>query len=143
MTQSFEMPTSKRPIGFWIRAADRALDRAVDDAHAAQGFTRRRWQVLSLIVQSEPATVADLAAEMALMMTEDALGAEIETLKEKQLIDDADSVLSTTEAGQEMHRQLAARQVEVRKDAMAGIHPEDYEATLRCLSQITENLTRR
>lgn len=143
MTKNDKLPTSNRPIGFWIKAADQALDQAGDAAHAVDGFTRRRWQVLSLIVQRESITLAGLVAELAPMMESDAVNAEVGSLKKGKFIDEIGSVLGMTEAGEKMHRRLAARQAEIRQQAMARIEQDDYTAAIRCLSRITENLSRQ
>jgi len=142
MTKNDNLPTEKRPIGFWIKAADRALDEAGDAIHAANGFTRRRWQVLSLMAQIGPISQNDLADELGPMMASAAVLAEVVALRDRGLVVETTEGLALTEDGVAMHRRLAAAQAEMRQKAMAGIDPADYAAAIRCLWGIARNLSR-
>lgn len=134
--------TSKRPIGFWIKSADQALDRMGDAIHEADGFTRRRWQVLSLIVRSEPVSIDALAEQFRPMLDIEEVQAELSVLEDRNIIQTNAGVVSTTANGANLHHHLEARQITVREKAMLGIDEADYLAAMRCLSRIVENLSK-
>jgi DNA-binding MarR family transcriptional regulator len=140
MSRQSAIPTAKRPIGFWIKAADRALDKRGDAIHARHGFSRRRWQVLSLIVQTEPVHTGDLVARLAPMMAEPAARDEIAVLAQRGIVTETSGRLATTPTGRALHDRLAAEQMAFRRQAMAGIADADYAAAVRTLERIVENI---
>lgn len=139
MAEQQAIPTSKRPIGFWIKAADHALDRGIDAVHAQSGSTRRRWQVLSLVVQVEPLGRRDFAEQFAPMLERELVYEEISLLILQQLVVEEDSLLTTTQAGKERHNELAVRQAAFRSKAMAGICEADYLTAVRTPARIVAN----
>ena len=141
MSRINNLVTSKRPIGFWIKSADQALDRMGDAIHESDGFTRRRWQVLSLIVRSEPVSIDALVEQFRPMLGVGEVQAELSVLEDRKIIHYHAGGVSTTTTGADIHRHLEARQITVREKAMQGIDEADYLATLRCLSRIVENLS--
>src|SRR3546814_20589864 len=47
------IPTSPRPIGYWLRVIDQRLDDRMRELFAAEGITRRDWRRLNLIGGAE------------------------------------------------------------------------------------------
>jgi hypothetical protein len=58
-----QIPTDRRPLGFWLRAIEGPLRESMRGAFATFGVTRREWRTLATL-HAGPATVDDLRAAM-------------------------------------------------------------------------------
>lgn len=43
----------EKPIGYWLKHLDRLIERAFDDKLGEQGVSRRQWQILNTLSQSD------------------------------------------------------------------------------------------
>jgi len=129
-----------RPIGFWIKAADKVLDQTIDRLHVEEGFTRRRWQIFNTIAQYGSISITGLSSGLSAMLASEDVQLELDALTEQGVLNRLGDVLSISRNGLEVHHRLVASQEALRKKAMRGISDEDYRAALRCLSTIVGNL---
>lgn len=130
-----------RPIGFWIKAADRALDRAVDDLHEREGLSRRLWQVMNAVAEDGPVAGGRIAAVLAPMLAEDEVATALAELESRALVGPAEGGLRLTAAGSSLLAALAARQEGLRSRVAAGIEPAAWATTVATLSRIVANLS--
>jgi len=131
---------AERPIGYWIKAADKALEQGIDDLHRDTGFGRRGWQVLNSIAQSEPVARERLAESVAALFDEAALRTVLDALLERALVSETPDGLRLTDAGKDLHHRLEQRQRGFRARAMQGISEDAYAQTVATLEAIVKNL---
>jgi len=141
MNSEPHFPSSNRPIGFWIKAADKALDDAIDTIHAAEDIARRGWQVMNTVARMEPVAPEAIVETFAPMANRPQILGEIEKLENDGLIGLAECRYRLTGEGRELHARLEARQAAFRRRAMANIDEDDHAAAIRCLERIVANLS--
>jgi hypothetical protein len=139
------MAEQKLPIGYWLKKADDALTNEVNRALRAQGFDRFQWQLLNFV--SEGGTVAKSSAFDLLQTFVDAERFDVmldtfinDGWLQQRLDGSGEVLLSLTEEGQAKHSALLALQTEVRRKAMEGISPEDYQTVIRVLERLVANM---
>jgi hypothetical protein len=49
-----QIPTDRRPLGYWLRAIDGPLRATMRDAFATFGVTRREWRTLATLGPRPP-----------------------------------------------------------------------------------------
>lgn len=140
------MPTKRpipedRPIGYWIKAADRALDGAIDSLHCAAGVDRRGWQVLNLTSRNGGRIGREaLRAFFHPMLTASEVDRQIDALETGGLLIRAGDGVEMTAAGRAAHARLSADQEAFRATLMRDIDGDDYLAALSVLKGIVANL---
>jgi len=58
-----QIPTDRRPLGYWLRAIDGPLRENMREAFAAYGVTRREWRTLTTLHVC-PASAAEVEAAL-------------------------------------------------------------------------------
>lgn len=140
MSNFTENEILKRPIGFWIRAADRALSAGIDACHRDLGLSRRDWQLLNTLADvGGIMTVSAMAKDFTPMLTEDEVRETINGLEAKGFVAVTAETCHGTEAGQEIHRRASGRQADYRRAAMCGISDADYRTAVKVLAVLVEN----
>ncbi|MEZ5778528.1 MAG: hypothetical protein R3E44_09210 [Paracoccaceae bacterium] len=131
-----------RPIGYWIKAADRALDAAIDSLHRGAGVDRRGWQVLNLTSRNGGRIACGTMHEaFQPMLTALEVDRQIEALETRGLLIRAGDYVEMTAAGEAAHARLAADQGAFRTSLMRNIDGQDYLAAVRVLHAIVANLS--
>jgi DNA-binding MarR family transcriptional regulator len=132
---------SERPIGYWLKAADRAITARVDAVQRAEGVTRLDWQVLNTIAQSAHRSPDQIVAELHMFLDRAALDKVLTAFRTNGwIVENATGEISLTEAGRQAHARILARQQEVRQQLMQGISADEYTTALRVLQRIVANL---
>ncbi|HJV13441.1 MAG TPA: MarR family transcriptional regulator [Propionibacteriaceae bacterium] len=132
---------SDRPIGYWLKKLDRLIDaqfeRQLDDA----GLSRQQWQLLNLLVD-RPRSVPELQAELEPFLQDapDDLSAALSGLVKRGWADLQDNIVTLTETGQMQFSLVKAKVAEIRQALMAGISPQEYQATIDVLGRMAANL---
>lgn len=138
---------SERPIGFWLKAADDALTRAVDAAQQEHGVTRLEWQVLHAIEVAGRMDLPHLLQVLRPLGPMDQLVEALDRFVEEGWLDEGVDgphqikFYQLTGQGHERHALILARQMEVRGAAMAGIAADDYTTAVRVLERLVSNLS--
>jgi hypothetical protein len=132
---------SDRPIGWWLKEADRRLDQAFDEALEGTGCDRRSWQVLASLAR-QPATPARLAELLAPFEPSGAVEDLAAGLRRRGLIEEASGVLSLTGEGATAHASLSGPVADVRRRVAAALPDGDYATLVRLLGQLTDALPR-
>jgi len=131
---------SERPIGYWLKAADRAITARVDEVQRANGVTRLEWQVLNTIAEAARSPEQILAA-LHMFLERPTLDSLLTDFRDRGWIaEDAKGTVSLTDAGRQAHARILAKQEEVRQQLMRGISVDEYATTLQVLKRIVENL---
>lgn len=127
-----------QPIGYWLKELDRLIEAGFDVALAAEGLTRRHWQVLKILAE-RPYGTGELDAALAPFGgVQDAAGG----LLERGWIARRDDAFELTLAGEAALERIGSHVQAMRARVAEGIAPEEYETTVRTLRHMAGNLSR-
>lgn len=133
-----------RPVGYWVKRLDGALEALLDVTLNGLRLTRRQWQVLNAL-SAGPATPAALGDALRPFSQADGKGAherDMASLVQRQLVFLQDGLLALTASGSELHAK-ATRLVEAaREDLTAGIGTDEYALAVRVLERMCNNADR-
>jgi hypothetical protein len=135
-----------RPIGWWIKEADRLLDAAFEDALAGLTLDRRGWQVLATLAR-RPCPIARLVADLAPFDPPDAVRRVLADLTGSGAIEEsatdagAPAELRLTEVGEALHAEASGRVGAVRARVTAALPGEDYPILVGLLQRLVAGLT--
>jgi hypothetical protein len=136
MVNDMHMSDDNKPIGWWLKEVDRLLEQSFERVLAADGLSRRQWQLLNA-VHGE----ARIAVALAPFLSGDP--AELASLTDP-LTDrgwlDADGL---TPAGVAAHAQLREKVQAQRRRITNGIVDAEYLATVDVLRRMAVNLGHR
>jgi DNA-binding MarR family transcriptional regulator len=124
-----------KPIGWWLKDVDRALEESFAAALAGEGVDRRQWQLLN-VAAAGGATDA-LAPFFADPAEADA---PVRALVERGWVRSAGDTLTLTAAGSAARDRLLVVVREQRARTMHGIDPAEYAATVDVLRRMAANL---
>lgn len=131
----------ERPIGYWLKAADRAITARVDAAQRADGVTRLEWQVLNTISEGPHRSPDEIVAALHMFVDGPTLDTVLGALRDRGwIVADTSGRIGLSEAGRQAHARILARQQDVRQELMRGISAEEYATVLRVLKRIVANL---
>ncbi|MFI9506468.1 MarR family winged helix-turn-helix transcriptional regulator [Nocardia sp. NPDC052566] len=144
MTGMTQLPDvrEQRPLGYWLKHIDRAIEERFGSLLAGDGLARRGWQVLNTI-SCEPISVADIDQAMApfLSVDEPTMRPYADRFAEDGWIRiDAADVVELTEAGREVHRRVSERIGVERVRMMECLSAEDYEVLMSLLQRVAAHL---
>ncbi|TMR23208.1 MarR family transcriptional regulator [Nonomuraea turkmeniaca] len=115
----------EKHIGYWVKNLDTVLESAMDDALQ---MSRREWQVLNTAAHgAQPDELAPFTG------VEEAVA----QLTARGWLADG----RITEAGRAAHVEIAERVGRFRRQAGAGVTPEEYRTTVDVLRRMADNLT--
>ncbi len=143
MTIPFETQGSTRPIGYWIRSADRCLTKAIEAIQSDLGLERADWQVLN--------TLAESAAGMPFGRLRETFDSMLEvrdlhmvliSLADRRLVWFEEDFWQLTDKGRDVHRSAMERQTALRRSAMQGISEADYSLVVNVLARLVSNCHR-
>lgn len=126
------IPTSARPIGYWLRAIDRRLDDRMRELFTAEGLTRRDWRRLNLI----GGTVVDARMTERLAARPE----RVAPLVERGWVTGEPGAWTLTEAGEAARETLLERVATLRGEVAGAVNPEDFATTLASLEAIARTL---
>jgi hypothetical protein len=126
------IPTSPRPLGYWLRVIDRRLDDAMRELFAADGLTRRDWRRLNLVAGtvSDPRLSEKLAARPE----------RVRPLVDRGWVEGEPGAWRLTEAGEAARTSLHERVSSLRARVAGAVSPEDFATTLASLEAIAREL---
>lgn len=132
-----EQSGERRPIGWWLKAADARIDQAFEDVFKSQSITRRAWQVLESL-SGAPVLESELLHKLeAFAGAQDA----VDELRGRGLLEGVPGgVLTLTEAGRVAHGRAAAGVATVRSAVSAALPGENYATLLRLLADLVDGL---
>jgi hypothetical protein len=138
------MSYDNKPIGWWVKTVDRLLEESFRQVLAAEGLSRRHWQLLTAV--GGGARRAELDAALAPFWPPDlpARAAEIDGLladleERGWLARDGDRITPTPD-GEVARTRVEAVVVRHRGRLLDGIEPEQYQQVLATLARMAHNL---
>jgi len=130
-----------RPIGYWVKRLDRAIEARFERTLAGHALNRRHWQVLNAL-REDVRTEGEVERMLEPFWTEDAITwAQVKAdLLSRGLISFQDGVIELTPAGVALHGELGKQVSDTRTVLMRGISNDEYLATIRLLERMAENV---
>jgi DNA-binding MarR family transcriptional regulator len=130
-----------KPIGFWLKELDRLIDKHFEMQLSDAGLSRRQWQLLNLFANN-PRSVPELQAELEpfLQRAEDDLSDALAGLVKRGWAESTDNIVNLTGTGLAHLEIVKAKVAELRQALMAGISPEEYQATIDVIARMAANL---
>ncbi len=131
-----------RPIGWWIKKADWALEGAFEMAFAAAGTSRREWQVLSTVAV-RPVVLADLCEALQPFADEAGVVAVVNDLCSSAMLEGSgrvDDALRLTQVGVAYHHALTVHVDAVRRSVTQALPPGDYMHLTDLLGRLIDAL---
>ena len=135
------MINTERPIGYWLKKLDRLIDGQFERQLGDAGLSRRQWQLLNLL-EDGPRSAPELQTELEPFLPDepDELSEALSGLITRGWAASQDNVVSLTETGQAQFGLVRTKVTQLRQSSMAGISPEEYQATIGVLSRMAANL---
>jgi DNA-binding MarR family transcriptional regulator len=128
-----------RPIGWWLKEADAALDEAFDAALAGDEVDRRGWQILSSLARA-PVAPAELKASLDSFDPSSTVAAVLHHLRSRGWVGETEGRLHLTDAGAAKHAELAAHVDGVRAKVTAALSQEHHDQLVALLERLVEGL---
>ena len=133
-----------RPIGYWLKRLDGALERHLDSTLAGLGLSRRQWQVLN-VLGSGPVASVEVGNVLGPFVPADdgaALEREVAALVRNELVVLVDDCLSLTDAGLALHAEASLLIEAARRELAAGIGADEYAMAVSVLERMSNNADR-
>ena len=130
------------PLGFWLRRVDGLFESSMDVLLAAEGVSRRLWQVLNTVARHEPASVVDCNKAMTLFLDESAPDSQalLDQLVDRSWLQVSDGRYRLSGTGRSMLEALESKVAAHRSVMFNGITDAEYRTTVETLARITANL---
>ena len=133
--------TAPRPLGYWVRTVDQALEERLQSAAEESGLTRREWQILNRLRIGAVEEDSLRAALAPYLDGDESLADPLRRLADDGLLVHNEPEWRLTDDGVERVdrvREEAAQ--EIRERATDGLSEEDEERLLATLERIARNL---
>ncbi|MGB3304562.1 MAG: hypothetical protein WBA63_00115 [Thermomicrobiales bacterium] len=132
-----------RPIGYWLKRLDRAIDERFARELKRVDLGRRDWQVLHTIAKGPVAPEEVEAALTPFWIPGAVTWPETrDALLHRGLIREEGTKLHLTPEGELVHADLFAAVGDTRHRLMDGIPDEDYVRTIETLAMMAANVER-
>ncbi|MEV7604809.1 MarR family transcriptional regulator [Paenarthrobacter sp. NPDC089322] len=132
-----------KPIGYWIKRLDAALEMQLDTTLARIRLSRRQWQTLNILAEAplRPKELED--ALRPFWGGDDRLRErELAALVGKGFITMIDERLMLSERGRESYHQALRLVEDARRDLSMGIGIDEYAMALSVLERMSLNAER-
>lgn len=139
------MDKEKRPIGYWLKEADKSISAAVNKNLEQYELTRFHWQVLNTVYTKEEATKEDILNLLKNFFDSSHLSDILNDLTKKNwLTKEKNSasgitMIQMTGEGKAAFTEISATQQRTRMQLFQGITNEEYETTIKVLKQLIDN----
>jgi DNA-binding MarR family transcriptional regulator len=131
-----------RPIGFWLKLADRLVDEQFEAALADFAVSRKQWEILN-VLSPGPSTLLNLNLALEPFLDLDireSAADHVSELIERGWVDVAFEYYELTGEGASRHAELHRRVAKNRSRALDGIIEEDFATTVQVLERVAKNL---
>ncbi len=137
------MLVDHRPIGYWLKRLDRAIEECFERDLRELGMGRRQWQVLNAL-REDVRTEGEVERMLAPFWTEDSIRFQdlLADLVARDLVQVQEGIVELKPAGVVLHQSLSSRVAATRQRLTAGISSEDYATAVRVLERMTANAER-
>jgi DNA-binding MarR family transcriptional regulator len=129
------------PIGYWLKKLDRLIEEQFERQLGEADLSRRQWQLLNLL-ENGPRSLPELQTELEPFLQDapDNLGDALSGLVTRGWADMQENIVTLTEIGRTKLGLVKSQVAELRQALMAGISPQEYQATIEVLSRMAANL---
>lgn len=137
------MNQTQQPLGFLLKTLDRLLEDRFDEALERHRLSRRQWQLLNVLADTE-STVSQLDEAIAPFLEADAQGTSeghLEPLLGGGLVAEKSGVFRLTDLGREELHGARETVQGLRDVSVRGLEDGEYERTLRTLEAMIVNLS--
>ncbi|MGH7196750.1 MAG: MarR family winged helix-turn-helix transcriptional regulator [Candidatus Saccharimonadales bacterium] len=132
--------TSQVPIGLFLKRADAAITAYASKALQEVGIDRTQWQMLRIVHEARVISKESVRQSLKDFIDEQTFNKLLQRLTGDGWIAEKQGQLALTDAGNEKHDQAFEIQKQVRQQTVKGISEEEYNAVIRVLQQVIENL---
>jgi DNA-binding MarR family transcriptional regulator len=135
------IPTSRHPIGFWLKLVDRLIDEGLDATVAGAGLTRRHWQVLN-VLHERPASIDEIDARVSPFLNDDepSTAPVLDELANDGWAARHGARFELTTTGARRYDELLGEVSRYRRSTIAGISDRDYTTAIDVLERMATNL---
>ncbi|HAM80295.1 MarR family winged helix-turn-helix transcriptional regulator [Ornithinibacillus bavariensis] len=134
-----------KPIGYWLREADKSISAMVNQKLEKYNVTRSHWQVLNTVYERDRISKEDLLNLLSHFIDDSMLN-EIIThfIRQNWVIElnAPETLISMTKEGKEVFHDIFSTQQKTRMQLFEGVSEEEYEITINVLKRIIENAKR-
>ncbi len=133
-----------RPIGYWVKRLDAALETHLDSTLARLHLSRRQWQVLNTLSSGPitPVELADVLRPFSAANGGAAQERDMAALVRRELVFLLDGRLTLTNDGWALHTE-ASRIVDAsRRELTEGIGVDEYAMAVSVLERMSKNAER-
>jgi DNA-binding MarR family transcriptional regulator len=133
-----------RPIGYWVKRLDVALETHLDSTLARLRLSRRQWQVLNTLSHAPitPVELADVLRPFSAAHGGYGQERDMAALIRRQLVFLLDGRLTLTDAGSALHAEASGLIEASRRELSAGIGADEYAMAVGVLERMTGNAER-
>jgi len=121
-----------RPIGYWLRAADRLISREFASAFAGEDVTRREWMILNVLDGTIEAPHLSERLQRG--------GKKLRSLAERGWVAEQDGTWTLTEDGRAAKARLSETVEGIRAKVAGAVSDEDFATTVASLEAIVREL---
>ncbi|MEU6657839.1 hypothetical protein [Streptomyces sp. NPDC046821] len=144
MTDLTRLPNvrEQRPLGYWLRHIDGAIEGSMGRLFAADGLNRRGWQVLNTI-SCDPITIVELDEAMAAFLSADepTMRPYVDRLVERGWAHMADDgAVALTGEGRRAHERVSEQSGALRVRMMECLSSEEHAVLMELLQRIATHL---
>lgn len=136
------MSDGHRPIGYWLKEIDRLIEQNFGELLAAEGLTRRHWQVLNTVA-ARPMGRAEIDSALAPFLSDDqpSTAPIVEDLLFRGWLEGlGDGSFAVTADGRAEHTSLQDKVTANRLRLTEGVTAEEYAAVVDLLERMATNL---
>lgn len=133
-----------RPIGYWVKRLDAALETHLDSTLARLHLSRLQWQVLNTLGSGPitPVELADVLRPFSAATGGAGQERDMAALVRRDLVFLLDGRLTLTADGWALHTE-ASRMVDAsRRELTAGIGVDEYAMAVSVLARMSKNAER-
>jgi len=137
------MSKNEKPIGYWLKEADKAISAKVNQNLRKFNLTRSHWQVFNTVVEKGETTKTEIIQLLHNFFDSAKLDQLIHDFVQRKWMattnDSDEIVIRITEEGKTAYSEILATQQKTRMQLVEGITKEEHATTIRVLKQIVAN----
>ncbi len=131
-----------RPIGYWVKRLDAALERLLDSSLSRLGLSIRQWRVLN-VLRSGPASPAEIEDTLRSSAKRGAAQQhDMAALVRNNLVFLLDGRLALTDAGLALHAEVSGLFEDTAHELTAGIGTDEYATAVSVMERMSNNADR-
>ncbi|MFF2447796.1 MarR family winged helix-turn-helix transcriptional regulator [Neobacillus sp. NPDC058068] len=141
------MSKGEKPIGYWLKEADKSISAKVNKNLEQYNLTRLHWQVLNTVYEKDEITKEAIFDLLRNFVDESYLSEILNNFTLKNWMnqlknsESGTTLIQMTEEGKVAFTEILSTQQKTRMQLFQGITNEEYEITVKVLKQLIDNAT--